>query len=72
MTTKLLLAGTQQPPLFVTCFYEGQNKVTYKKQMDVHIIFFNESTLGLILWVMQCIMISWMISRRPMDIVHSS
>lgn len=31
-------------PLFTSCFDESFNEVTYSKQMDIHVIFFNKTT----------------------------
>ena len=36
--------GPRLPPLFVSCFNESFNKVTYTKQMDIYILYFNETT----------------------------
>ena len=36
--------GPRLPPNFTSCFDESHNKVTMSKQMDIHIIYFNEKT----------------------------
>ena len=37
-------SGPRLPPHFTSCFDESHNKVTMTKQMDVHVIYFNEET----------------------------
>ena len=34
--------GPRLPLVFTSCFDESHNKVTFSKQMDIHVIFFNE------------------------------
>ena len=36
--------GPRLPLVFTSCFDESHNKVTFSKQMDIHVIFFNEKT----------------------------
>ena len=36
--------GPRLPPKFTSCFDESHNKVTMSKQMDIHVIYFNEET----------------------------
>ena len=43
-------------PKFVTGFDESENKVTYSKQMDIHIIYYDENT-KILIFKMQDIMI---------------
>ena len=44
MYHELVPAGPRLPPKFTSCFDEAFNKVTLSKQMDIHILYYNEST----------------------------
>ena len=41
---ELIPRGPRLPPKFTSCFDESFNKATFSKQMDVHILYFNEKT----------------------------
>ena len=43
---KLSLPGSKSTPLFVSCFDESLNEVTYSKQIDIHVIFFGVAKLS--------------------------
>jgi hypothetical protein len=36
--------GPRLPPMFTSYFDEAHNKVTYTKQLDVHVVYYNEQT----------------------------